>query len=138
MRAATRVEFGPTSDGQVAGLVLRQDEANHYELRITGTSGRRVELATRVAGATTIQRSEAIGPGPITLQIESYRDRYEFQYAVGNGPLRALGSAPTEPLSSEKTGGFTGVFIGMYASGAAGATMPAADFAWFDYEALDK
>ena len=74
----------------------------------------------------------------MTLQVDSYRDRYEFGYAAGSGPMRPVGSAPTEPLSSEKTGGFTGVFIGMYASGAAGATMPPADFAWFDYEALDR
>jgi alpha-N-arabinofuranosidase len=137
MRAATRVEFEPTAD-QVAGLVLRQDEANHYTLRITGVEGhRRVELVTRVAGVTKIEQAIPIAKGPVTLQVMSFRDRYEFIFMVGSGARQDAGSAPTAPLSSEKTGGFTGVFIGMFASGAAGATMPAADFAWFDYEALD-
>ncbi|MFZ3322916.1 MAG: glycoside hydrolase family 43 protein [Usitatibacter sp.] len=137
MRAATRVEFVPAGEKQVAGLVLRQDEANHYELRIAGSPGRRVELATRVAGVTTVQGTQPIEAGPVILRVDAYRDRYEFSCAVGGGPWVPVGSAPTEPLSSERTGGFTGVFIGMYASGAAGATMPPADFAWFDYEALD-
>ena len=136
MRAATRVEFEPTAN-QEAGLVLRQDEANHYVLRITGVaSHRRVELATRIAGASRIERSAPIGDGPVTLQVESFRDRYEFSYALG-GTRQDFGTAPTAPLSSEKTGGFTGVFVGMYASGPANATMPPADFAWFDYEPLD-
>jgi len=137
MRAATRVEFEPTAN-QVAGLVLRQDEANHYALRITGVAGhRRVELVTRVAGNTKIEHAVPIGNGAVTLQVESFRDRYDFAFMLGSAPRRDVGSAPTAPLSSERTGGFTGVFVGMYASGAAGATMPAADFAWFDYEALD-
>jgi alpha-N-arabinofuranosidase len=49
-----------------------------------------------------------------------------------------IGTVPTAPLSSESAGGFTGVFIGMYAEGAGKQTMPAADFAWFDYTPLEK
>ena len=134
MRAATQLEFAPTAESQVAGLVLRQDEADHYELRVAGARERRVEWVTRVAGVSTVRRAIPIGAGPVMLQVEAFGDRYEFGYRVGEGALQAIGSAPTEPLSSEKTGGFTGVFVGMYASGP--APMPPADFAWFDYEPL--
>jgi xylan 1,4-beta-xylosidase len=135
MRAATEVEFMPAGAGQSAGLVLRQDEANHYELRIAGTGERRVELATRIAGMTTTLRATALAPGPVTLQVESFPDRYEFAFRIKNGALQPMGSAPTQAMSSEKTGGFTGVFVGMYASGADG--MPPADFKWFDYDPMD-
>lgn len=135
-RIATRVEFAPTAAGQVAGLALRQNEANHYQIRIAGDArGRRVELATRVKGVSTVVASAALPAGPIDLQIRAWPDRYEFAYAAGGKPMKTLGSAPTAPLSSEAAGGFTGVFAGLYA---AGAKAPPADFAWFDYEALGE
>ena len=138
MRVATRLEFMPTDASQVAGLVLRQNEDNHYELRIAGGNGRRIELVTRVAGVTTIQHVTPLEPGAVTLQVEAFPDRYEFGFSVGDGPARSAGTAPTRPLSTEKAGGFTGVFMGLFASHVSGAPgMPPADFAWFDYEALD-
>jgi alpha-N-arabinofuranosidase len=136
MRAATHVEFVPAAESQMAGLVLRQDEANHYELRVTGVQPRRIELATRVAGVLRIERSAPVGAGGVTLQVEAFPERYEFSYGVGAGAMQPFGSAPAKPLSSEKSGGFTGVFVGMYASGP--GSMPPADFDWFDYEPLEK
>ena len=135
VRAATRVEFTPAAEGEVAGLVLRQNEENHYELRIAGAPQRRVELATRIAGARRTVTSTPIGPGAVTLQVEAFPGRYDFSFIVGQGTAQGAGSVPTQPLSSERAGGFTGVFMGMYASGATG--MPSADFAWFDYEPLE-
>ena len=134
MRAATQIEFHPTAATQAAGLVLRQNENNHYALRIVGVAGgtqRRLELLTRVGGVSAIQASAPLPDGPVTLQVESFANRYQFSYATG-GAMRLLGTAPTAPLSSEQAGGFTGVFLGMYAEGAT------ADFAWFDYEPLEE
>lgn len=136
LRASTLLAFTPRAEKQVAGLVLRQNEDNHYALRIAGDGGvRRIELVTRVAGVTAIQRAMPLGAGAVRLQVEALPDRYEFSFSVDNGPTQRIGAAPTQPLSTEKAGGFTGVFIGMFASGETG--MPPADFSWFDYEALD-
>jgi alpha-N-arabinofuranosidase len=133
MHASTRLQFTPSGPAQAAGLVLRQDEANHYEVRVTGVP-RRVELVTRISGASTVVRAVSIPEGDVTLAVDAFPDRYEFAYAVGNAAPATLGSAPTEPLSSERTGGFTGVFVGMYAAGE--DNMPPADFDWFDYAPL--
>ena len=136
MRAATQLEFTPSTESQSGELVLRQDEANHYVLRITGMPQRRIELVTRVAGVSSVQSTRPLDAGPVSLQVESFPDRYEFSFSVGSGPMHAIGSAPTKPLASEKTGGFTGVFVGMYATAALKGPMPPADFSWFDYEPL--
>jgi alpha-N-arabinofuranosidase len=142
MRASTEVEFQPSAATHAAGLVLRQNENNYYELRITGTPQRRLELLARAGGVTSLQATAALPPGngPVQLQVESWADRYEFSYSAGgaNAPLKLVGTVPTAPLSSESAGGFTGVFIGMYAEGARQQAMPAADFAWFDYQPLEK
>jgi alpha-N-arabinofuranosidase len=140
MRAATQVEFQPSAAVQAAGLVLRQNEKNYYQLRITGAPERRVELVSRTGGVTTLTASAPLPAGPVTLQVESWPDRYAFSYGSAGAPLKQIGATlPTAPLSSESAGGFTGVFIGMYAEGAqAGQAKPAADFAWFDYTPLEK
>lgn len=135
MRAATLLDFKPAGGAQSAGLVLRQNEKNYYALRITGAPERRIELLTRVAGVSSVQASAPLAAGPVALQVEAFGNRYQFSYSNGGG-MRLLTSAPTAPLSSELAGGFTGVFVGMYAEGGAGAAMAPADFAWFDYEAL--
>jgi xylan 1,4-beta-xylosidase len=136
-RAATWIEFAPASEGQVAGLVLRQNEDNHYELRVAGAGERRVELVTRIGGVTKVERSLPIPTeGGVILQVEAFPERYEFSYTMRGAEVVTLGSLPTQPLSSEKAGGFTGVFMGMYASGP--APMPPADFAWFDYETVGR
>ena len=59
---------------------------------------------------------------------------YEFFYRSADGTPMSLGTAPTQDLSSEKIGGFTGVYFGMYATGNGKASTVPADFAWFDYE----
>jgi xylan 1,4-beta-xylosidase len=45
------------------------------------------------------------------------------------------GTAKTTDLASEKIGGFTGVFFGMYATGNGQPCDVPADFAWFEYNA---
>ena len=139
MRAATQLEFLPAAATQSAGLVLCQNEKNYYELRVTGMPERRLELLIRTGGVTSLQASAALPPGPVTLQVESWPDHYAFSFGSGDAPLKLIGTAPTAPLSSESAGGFTGVFIGMFAEGAGKQqAMPAADFAWFDYTPLEK
>jgi len=138
MRAATKVDFVPTAAEQMAGLTLRQNERNHYDFVVTGFPKRRIDVRARVLGETQPLYSEAIPDGAVSLDIESFPDGYAFGYAVGDGLIRNVARASTAPLSSEKAGGFTGVFIGMYAAVDGGGTMPPADFAWFDYEPLDK
>lgn len=139
-RAATELAFEPAAPGHAAGLVLRQDEAHHALLRVTGTTAqRRVELVSRVGGVSRLVAARPLEAGAVQLQVDGSRERYEFAFRAGaGGPLQTLGWLPTRQLSSETTGGFTGVFIGLYASGAErGSAMPPADFAWFDYEPLD-
>jgi xylan 1,4-beta-xylosidase len=140
MRAATLLDFAPAGLGQSAGLALRMNEDNHYQLLVAGTAdgGRAIRLLTRVKGVTTLLREAPLKPGKVELSIRAYPDRYVFAYRVGATHVPDFGSAPTAALSSEQAGGFTGVFIGMVAhNGAAAAAMPPADFDWFDYQPLN-
>jgi len=136
VRASTLLEFVPTQAGQEAGLVIRANESNHYELAVTyNGSRRRASLHTRVAGTSRTVMEQDLADGAVSLVIEAVEDHYEFFYAVGSAARVSLGTALTAPLSSESAGGFTGVYFGMYAQASSGTT-PNADFDWFEYQPL--
>jgi xylan 1,4-beta-xylosidase len=128
-----RLDFTPRTQADRAGLVLRANEDNHYELALTGGPGeRRVQLSTRVDGKTTRIGEQRAGDAPVELGIEAFADHYELLFVDG-GEVRQLGRVPTAPLSTESAGGFTGVYIGMFATSTAATPMPPADFDWFEY-----
>ena len=130
----TSLEFTPADESERAGLVLRANEANHYDLSIQGVGKRRqLRMTTRVAGNASLLANVDLAAGPVALWIEAEPHQYAFFYAQGTSERRLLGQAPTLPLSSEAAGGFTGVYVGMYAT-AENAVQPApADFDWFEY-----
>jgi xylan 1,4-beta-xylosidase len=138
-RAQTRLEFSPTSAGQRAGLTVRANEENHYDLVLTRVGAeQRIQLWTRVLGRSSLTAEQPLTVGAVELTVEAFPDRYEFAYAEGSSAPRRLGSAGTAPLSSESAGGFTGVYFGMFASTGGTPSMPAADFDWFEYRAVDE
>lgn len=138
VRARVALDFQPTSSAERAGLTLRANERNHYDLALSGAPGaRQVELWTRVSGNTARVAARAVPDGPVELAIDAFPDRYEMSVVLAER-LEPLGVAPTAALSTEAAGGFTGVYVGMFASTSAGSSMPPADFDWFDYEPLGE
>jgi len=135
-RVSALLDFVPGGDGQEAGLTIRANEDNHYDLAVTQVGGeRRIRLRTRQAGASTVVSESAIPDGLVVLTIDAREDRYDFSVtAPDSGTPSPLGTAMTVPLSSEVAGGFTGTYFGMYAWTGGGDSMPPADFDWFDYE----
>jgi alpha-N-arabinofuranosidase len=135
-RVATSMEADLTCDGQEAGLVIRMNEDHHYDLLLTRIDGRRrVVVNSRAAGVTTTLRDVAVKGSRFTLSVEAYPDRYEFFYSGEGDSTVSLGQASTRDLSSEVAGGFTGVYVGIYAAARSGAPSFEADFDWFEYAA---
>ena len=133
-RVSARLEFTGDAIGQEAGLTVRANEANHYDLAVIFAGGPRIRLLKRINGTTTATDT-ALSAGPVVLTIEAYQDRYDFYVASPTTTAaRMVGTAATLPLSSEVAGGFTGVYIGMYAFAGNADTMPPADFDWFEYQ----
>jgi xylan 1,4-beta-xylosidase len=133
-RVSATLEFAPRAAGEEAGLSVRANEANHYELFVSGSDGvRHVTLRARIGGKSSILARVALAAGAVELSLRAYPERYDFSFRDAAGSVRALGSAPTAALSSESAGGFTGVYFGMFATRSGAEPMPPADFDWFDY-----
>lgn len=136
-RAATRLSFTPQHENEEAGLVLRGNEKNHYEIGITLKDGRRQVFFRGILEGKTSEtvRYQEIGPGDVVLSVEASPLSYRFFYQQGPGSPKDLGTALTRDLSSEKIGGFTGVHVGIYATGNGQSSTSPADFDWFEYDA---
>ncbi len=133
--ASTLLEFDPQVDGEEAGLTVFMNEQHHYEIGVTRDKGNCVIFVRRCIGdLSAVVAREVIAETAITLQIAATDDVYSFSYRVGDQPAQALATGATRFLSSEVAGGFTGVYIAMYATGNGQASTAPADFDWFDYQ----
>jgi len=135
-RAHSTLEFSPVARGQRAGLVVRADEYNHYDLVLAFTDhGCQLLLEQRVQGKSSTVAELAWSSPTAELCIEASPGHYEFFAGDAGGVSHSLGRLPSEPLASEVTGGFTGAYLGMFVSGGAGT--PPADFDYFEYIPLE-
>jgi len=72
--------------------------------------------------------------GALILRIQANASTYTFGYTINDAAPQILATGETRYLSTEVAGGFTGVYIGLYATGNGQASAAAAYIDWFDYQ----
>lgn len=144
-RVATRLEFNPAHENEEAGLVLRGNERNHFAVGLQRTGEKRQVFLRAVRDGKVEIKAADIPQGPITLSVRAEPLKYEFLYQVEGGTETSLGTAATKDLSTEtltaQSGApfnFTGVFLGLFATGNGSASSTPADFDWFEYQPQDN
>jgi alpha-N-arabinofuranosidase len=132
--ATTTLDFNPSTENEEAGITLYKDAQHHYQLYIRkkGTE-RELVLAYSIGKIHAIQKTIHLKKGNVQLNITGTPKSYEFGYSQGNDTATVLGNVETKYLSTETAGGFTGVYIGLYASGNKSPSKSAADFDDFSY-----
>jgi xylan 1,4-beta-xylosidase len=125
--ASCELEFTPARPSEKAGLVLLQNNDHHVRLLLG--AGREVTLVRRVAGQDEVLAKIQVGKGLVRLGVEAHGQ--EHQALVGGQPL----GEPFDGrfLSTPVAGGFTGVHIGLYATGEGMPSQSWADFRSFTY-----
>lgn len=101
------------------GITVYSCENEHYDIALRKTgSGYEAVLKLNIGGIKHEQAAFPVGDIPsgerVTLKIRSDNFNYNF-YAVSGGEEKYLGTGQAKYLSSEVSGGFTGVMLGMYA-----------------------
>lgn len=102
-----------------AGITLYMDEQHHYDLAIR-KHGAQYSVIERlnIGDIKSIEHEIELGANnQATLVIKASHEPYSF-FLQSEGDDILLGTAQTKYLSSEVAGGFTGVVIGLYATGA--------------------
>jgi alpha-N-arabinofuranosidase len=135
MTASAKISFTPAAGNEEAGLVVRGDDVNHIDFLITLKDGKRVVMLRKyLKDKEPILQYKEIPNGELILGISSTDREYQFWVQKKGKKAVMVGTAETKDLSTEAIGGFTGTYIGMYASGNGSNNTNSADFDWFDYE----
>ena len=99
-------------DGE-AGVTVYMCENEHYDIAVRKTeNGYEAVLKLNIGGIKHIQSAIPLSSGRARLRIIG--DNLLYKFFVGD---TGLGCGQTKYLSSEVSGGFTGVVIGLYAAG---------------------
>ena len=100
-------------DNGEAGVTLYMCESEHYDIAVRKTeNGYEALLKLNIGGIKHIQTAVPLSSGSGKLRIVG--DNLLYNFYIGD---TYLGCGQTKYLSSEVSGGFTGVVIGLYAIG---------------------
>jgi xylan 1,4-beta-xylosidase len=131
--ATTTIYFDPNVDNEEAGMVLL-NESQHFDMLIKRSGNKRVLYVQLKFGSVVYQSKEiALEPGPVQLKINGARSRFYFSYSQG-GEFKEIERVEARYLSTETVGGFTGVYVGFYATGHGTKCEEKASFDYFEYE----
>ena len=133
----TLLDFNPEKKNEEAGLTVFMNEKHHYEIAVIGDgSNRKIILRRTIGKLSAIVAEEVIGQGNVMLEISADKTEYHFKYVIGEEEPKALAEGETKYLSSEVAGGFTGVYMGLYATGNGNRNSTSADFNYFKYNKI--
>lgn len=133
--ARTKMEFSPKHEFEVAGLILLQNADFQYRVERVQSE---LRLIKREAG-----KEEAIAIRPyeqkeIYFKVEASGQSYNFYIASKAEQWEILKeNVDGRILSSDVAGGFTGAYLGLYASSNGHESSNFADFDYFEYISLE-
>ncbi|MGG6313616.1 glycoside hydrolase family 43 protein [Paenibacillus macerans] len=133
---STLLHFEGVRDGEEAGLCARRDEFAHYEVYLKQEDGRK-KIAARltVRGESRIAAEVPIDTDRVYLKIRSALTSYALLYSLDGLEWNELATGTAQVLSPEdfvRKMCFTGVVIGLYATGNGVDCAGRACFDWFE------
>lgn len=132
-KATAAVDATNIGNNGCAGATVYMSNNYRYDICIEQRNGKHYMVLTYLLGAIRhTEREVLLGSGKAFVRVEGTPDYYNFSYSEDGTTFAPLGKADTRFLSSETAGGFTGVYIGLFAQNAK-AKRNWADFDWFDY-----
>jgi len=133
--ATTSLEFSSSQDGEEAGLCVRSNDDNHYEVGVEQADGKaQVFVRNTIKGKAYTLATRPLDKGSVDLRLSGDEDQYQFAWSEDGKIWQTLGASPSADLSKEEAGGFTGTAIGLYASSNGKPSQAYADFKWFEME----
>lgn len=141
---STRLSFAPKA-GEEAGLVLMQNDRFHYRLVLKGKGrGSSIALIKAFNTERKVLKEQLVAEVPFQgneVVLSAIQNRLDLKFSFGKSleDLRSIGdNQNANVISSNKAGGFTGPYAGMYASSNGAKSKGKAVFDWFEYESLEE
>jgi alpha-N-arabinofuranosidase len=131
--ATTRVEFDPEKENEEAGMILLNN-GSHFDIMINKKGRERILIVKFQFGQTHYRSKEiTLKPGPVNLRIQGNRNTFTFSYRQDGDEYNEIETVDSKFLATETVGWFTGIYVGLYATGNGKVSKASADFDWFEY-----
>jgi alpha-N-arabinofuranosidase len=133
--ASTSMEFSPQNK-ETAGLLVYQNPQYHFKLEYVLKDGKKVIRLTKLKNnIIEILAEQEVNVKKLYLKVSAIGQDYAFYFATKEGEWTLLmDKVNGNMLNRTVAGGFTGVYLAMYASSNGYKTSKHADFDWFDYQ----
>lgn len=93
----------------------------------------------RVDDIEVVTARAAVGEGALELSVRANPWAYEFSVAgADETAARVVDKAQSQLISVKVAGGFTGMYLAVYAQGKGPRGPAALDVDWFEYEPIDE
>ena len=134
--ATTVLSLNNAKEGDQAGMTILYTSQAHYDFFLKESEKGKRKLVVRYhMGVLNYIAYEMDIPGDkIYLKVKGDKDFYSFYYSLDGEKFDFLNKINVWYLSSETNGGFTGVYIGLYAASQSKNTKAYADFDKFMYK----
>lgn len=129
--------FVPQASTDEAGITIMMDEHHHVDCFCTMVDDRKkICLRSQIGTINTILNSIHWSSDEFIITIKADSEFYVFEANSDQGQPIGLGQVMTKYLSSEVAGGYTGVMLGLYATGNGQVSKTGAVFDWVRYQKL--
>lgn len=132
-----RMSFNPSRNGSEAGITVVQKDDNYITFTIIREEGShfiQAVLAMPNSKPKVLKKKELVDyDGSINLQVLSLNHEYIFVYSMDNNEMVEFHRIEAHHLLSK---GYTGAFLGLYATGNGTKTNDYSDFDFIEYVAF--
>jgi xylan 1,4-beta-xylosidase len=118
--AETEVSFYPASEKDFAGLVCYQNEKHYFAFGMTRTENKTcLSLRCAQGKEEQILNEQPLNSPTVSVKVVAEKANYHFYYRQAGQKTwkKFYNKGDGRLLSTHSAGGFTGSFVGMYASG---------------------
>lgn len=128
----TKLSFTTNSTNEVAGLTIYRASSNYYQFLKTSKT---IKLIKKKGNKVEVVAEVEYANNEVYLTIKAKDEKLSFMFGDQDWNLKPLVEGqPLDVISDEATFGFTGPFVGMYASSQGVSSDNKARYEWFDYE----
>ncbi len=135
--AETKMLFEPANKNQSAGLVVLMN--NNFQFRVEKifeNDTTYVQLTRRHAGKEDLIAKRPVFKDEMVLGVKAIGQNYSFYYIQNKETVFLTKDIDGRTLSRTNAGGFTGTYIGLYASSNGIPSKNKAYFDWFNYQQI--
>lgn len=135
--ATASIDVSHLQNGTEVGITAYAARLNHYDVKIIRKEGRSyVQGSIRIGQMKHVEREVALDKSVVYVRIESDKEYYYLSFSLDNKIFTLLAKMEYRYLSTETIGGFTGVYLGLFAQ-TDKKTSAYTDVDWFDYRTFE-